>query len=198
MIEDACSNTSWQFTKCEYCPKAFGNLWWEIIFKHVKTSTKWPKSHCMRHCWIHLEISLLYFESKFYRGLFLWVHLTRNDHWFTSWLEVQEPIIKYLNQWWPSRLVHVLFHASVGYCYMVGKKSTTRQIVGYISSQNNKPCDRIMVCPLICAVDGLFSTNTVRWPVLIWTITLYLEKLHQTQRFSFSQHASADPRAVTS
>ena len=46
---------------------------------------------------------------KFHWSLFPKVHLTIFQHWFRKWLGAEQATSHYLNQWWPSSMMHICF-----------------------------------------------------------------------------------------
>ena len=56
---------------------------------------------------IFLKLNVLYFDSKFTEFLFLSIWLSVSQHWFREWLCAQQAISNYLNEWWPSLLMHI-------------------------------------------------------------------------------------------
>ena len=54
---------------------------------------------------IHFQCFADWFE--FHWNLFLMIQLTISQHWFRLWLGAEQPTNHYLNQCWPSYLMHI-------------------------------------------------------------------------------------------
>ena len=49
---------------------------------------------------------MIEFRFKFHWNMFPGVQLTISQHWFRKWLVAYQATIHYLDQWWPSSLMH--------------------------------------------------------------------------------------------
>ena len=79
----------------------------------------------------------LEYQFNFHWNLFLGVQLTTSQHWFRQWLDTEQATSHYLNQSWPSPLMHVC--VTSGRCELKNKKSIwkTKYVLLFKSVTNN-------------------------------------------------------------
>ena len=92
---------------CYKCKVVYSWLWflWHKLIKYAEAT---PHGITLTHFPLDkwLPFSRRHFQMRFHWSLFIRVQLTIFRHWFRWWLGTKQVTSHYLNQWWPSLLMH--------------------------------------------------------------------------------------------
>ena len=84
--------------------------WHSPWFGSVLTHWGWDKMAAFSHTTFSKAFSWMKnyeFRFKFHWSLFLRVQFPISELWFRKWLGTKQATSHYLNQWWPSLLMHI-------------------------------------------------------------------------------------------